>query len=203
MTNRISKIATSIKHLGEIEVNEWDFMDLLNRDISDLEISRSLRRLGSTRVMEWDFRDVLPAVNRLAHKEVDIVDVLRRTANYRVMEWDFRKSAQPQTQPRRALTPEETQALIVRLKDYLQYVTANLIDEPGHAQIKVREIAPGVFRFRLVMVQRDVAMLVGRGGQTAAAIRNILKAAAAWHGAHALLRIVTHAEDARAADGEP
>ena len=197
MTNRISKFATSIKQIGEIQVTEWDFMELLNRDVSELEISRSLRRLGNTRVMEWDFRDVLPAVNRLAHKEVDVVDLLRRTANYKVMEWDFHKPHEQEAPPQSRLTPDETQALILRLKDFLQYAVASLIDEPAHAQIKVQEIAPGVLRFKLGMVQRDVAMLIGHGGHTAAAIRSLLKAVAGRHGAHALLRIVSHADDSR------
>ncbi len=196
MPNRISKIATSIKELGEIQVSEFDFLELLNKDVSDLEISRSLKRWGNIRVMEWDFRTVLPVVNKLAHQEVDVAGFVRRTAHYRIMEWDFKSAAV--TGPEHSenpLSPQEMQALTMRLKNFLQYVVTNLIDEPAHAQIKVQEIAPGVLRFRLVLVKRDVAMLIGREGHTASAIRNILKAAAATVGAHALLLIHSHEDE--------
>jgi predicted RNA-binding protein YlqC (UPF0109 family) len=204
--SKISKIASSIKQLGEIQVTELDFMELLNKDIRELEIARSLTRLGSIRVMEWDFRTVMPAVNKLAHQEVDLVDLIRRTAHYKVMEWDFRSALSSEDQaefrePVARLEPEEMQELIVRLKNFLQYVVVNLIDEPGHAQIKVREIAPNVLRFRLVLTKRDVAMLIGREGHTAAAIRSILKAAAGTSGVHVLLQIHSHEEDMAMTDG--
>jgi uncharacterized protein len=199
MPNPISKLASSIKHLGEIQVTELDFMDLLNKDIRELEIGRSLRKLGNIRVMEWDFRTVLPAVNKLAHKEVDLVDIVKRTARYKVMEWDFRNALNPEGEPapsgKQELDPGEMQALIVRLKNFLQYVAVNLIDEPNHAQIKVQEIAPKVLRFRIILVKRDVAMLIGKEGHTASAIRNILKAAAGIHGVAALLQIHSHEEE--------
>lgn len=198
MSNRISKFANTIKQLGEIQVTELDFLELLNKDIKDLEISRSLRRLGSIRVTEWDFKNVLPAVNKLAHQEVDLVDIFKRTASYKVMDWDFRNALQPAhpQPPEPRPGPAEIQDAIVRLKNFLEYVVVNLIDEPGHAQIKVREIAPAVLRFRLVLVKRDVAMLIGIQGHTASAIRSVLKAAAGVHGVNALLEILSHEEDA-------
>ena len=120
MPKRISKLASSLKQLGEIQVTEWDFMALLNTDIRELEISRSLRRLGSIRVMEWDFRTVLPAVKKLANQEVDVVDFVKRTAHYKVMEWDFRSALQAEHKPApqepagpigQCLSREEMQAL--------------------------------------------------------------------------------------------
>jgi uncharacterized protein len=196
MAKRISKLATSLKHLGEIQVTDWDFMDLLNKDVKDLELARSLRRLGAIQVMEWDFRTVLPAVNRLAHREVDLVDIVRRTASYKVMEWDFRSAASPDAKTASALNKEEIQALIVQLKNFLQFVAVNLIDEPAHAQIRVQEIETNVLRVKLVLTKRDTATLIGTGGHTAAAIRDILKAAAGARGVQVLLRIVSHEEDA-------
>ena len=203
MAKRISKIASSLKQLGDIQVNDWDFMALLNKDIKEIEIGQSLRKLGNVRVMEWDFRTVLPALNKLANQEVDIVGLVKRTAQYKVIEWDFRSVLpdeeraleNPPDRLEQDLRPEEIQSLIVRLKDYLQYVVVNLIDEPKHAQIKVQEIAPNVLRFRLVLVKRDLAMLVGREGQTATAIRNLLKAAAGMNGVQALLLIHSHEEE--------
>jgi predicted RNA-binding protein YlqC (UPF0109 family) len=201
MPKRTSKFSNSLKQLGEIQVTEWDFMDLLNKDIGDLEITHSLRRLGNMRVMEWDFKTVLPAVNRLAHQEVDLIGFVKRTARYKVLDWDFR-SPLPAKPLERCLSPADMQALVVRLKSFLQYVVVRLIDEPGHAQIKVREIQPNVLRFKLVLVQRDVAMLIGREGHTASAIRNILKAAAGSHGVRALLQIHSHEEEITLGKGE-
>lgn len=211
MSNHISRIATSLKQIGDIEVNDWDFMGLLHKDIKDIELSRSLRRIGNIQVMEWDFRKVLPVVNRLAHREVDLVDILRRTANYKVMEWDFRSALHPHQHPlpveetvslAKSLGPEEMQALVLRLKNFLQYVVTPLIDEPCHAQIKVREIEPKVLRFKVVLVNRDVSMLIGREGHTAAAIRSNLQAAARQHGVQALLQIHSHEVEAGLQGGE-
>jgi len=202
--NRITKIARAIKQIGEIQVTDWDFMDLLNTNIEELEISRSLRRLGEIKVMEWDFRSVIPAVKRTANKEVDPIAFFKRTANYKVMEWDFRSALphdhkpqlpEPGTPPTKSLSRDEMQALIVRLKNFLQYVVVNLIDDPNHAQIKVMEIAPNELRFKLVLVKRDVAMLIGMEGFTAAAIRSILKATAGLSGVQAFLHIHSHEEE--------
>lgn len=203
MPKRVSKIASSLKQLGEVQVTNLDFVQLLNKDIRELEIARSLRRLGNIRVTEWDFRTVLPAVNKFANQEVDIIDIVRRTASYKVMEWDFRN-------PKPAAAPmadgpighEQMQVIVLRLKDFLQFVVINLIDEPKHAQIKVREIAPKVLRFKVVLVKRDVAMLIGREGHTASAIRSILKTAAGLNGVQALLDIHSHEEEMALGEGD-
>lgn len=205
MAKPISKLTDSLKQLGEIQVNEWDFMSLLNKDLKDVEISKSLRRIGSIKVMEWDFKTVLPAVNKLAHQEVDIVDLVKRTAAYKVMEWDFREALHAehplttkdlQPSPRRkGDDSSEIQSLILQLKGFLEFVVLGLVDEPRHATIKVKEIAPRVLRFKVVLVKRDVAMLVGTGGHTASAIRNLLKASAGRHGIQALLVVLSHEEE--------
>ncbi len=200
MSSRISKLTSSLRELGEIQVTDYDFMDLLNKDLKELEISRSMKRMASIRVMEWDFRTVLPAMNRLAQHEVDVVGLVKRTAGYKVMEWDFRNTLAADTETEipteKQIEPQEMQALAARLKNFLHYLVANLIDEPKYAHIKVQEITPGVLRFRLILVKRDVAMLIGREGQTASAIRSILKSSAAAQGAHALLLIHSHEEEA-------
>jgi predicted RNA-binding protein YlqC (UPF0109 family) len=204
-SKRVSGIANSLRQLGGIQVNDWDFEGLLNKDVRDLEFTKSLRRLGSIRVMEWDFKDVLPAVNRLAQQEVDLVDLVKRLADYKVMEWDFRNdhssgsrsAGNKRSAPGKPLlSHEEMQVLIVRLKDFLQCAIVNLIDEPKYAHVKVSEIAPNVLRFKLVLVKRDVSMLIGTGGHTAAAIRNLMKAVAGEKGVAVLLQILSHEEDA-------
>jgi len=199
MTKRISKIASSLKQLGDIQVAEWDFMGLLNTEIRELEIARSLSRLGSLQVMEWDFRSTLPAVKKAANQEIDLVGFVKRTAAYKVMDWDFRslRSAESTASvAERTISRSEMQSVIVRLKNFLQFIAVNLIDEPDRAQIKVTEMGPAGLRFKLVLVKKDVAMLIGREGHTAAAIRSILKATAATHGVQALLQIHSQEEEA-------
>ncbi|MCX6846590.1 MAG: KH domain-containing protein [Verrucomicrobia bacterium] len=83
-----------------------------------------------------------------------------------------------------------------RLRNFLQYVAVKLIDEPGQAQLKVAEIAPKKVRFKLVLAKADVAMLIGRNGFTASAIRNVLKIAAEREGVQLSLLIHSHEEEA-------
>jgi uncharacterized protein len=201
MPKRASKIAESLKQLGDIQVTDWDFMELLNTEIKDLEISRSLKRLGAIQVMDWDFRTVIPAVKKVANQEVDVVDLFKRTAHYKVMDWDFRDAlhagAKAAAQEHAGgPSPDEMLAVTTKLRNFLEYVAVNLIDEPGHAQIKVSPLGPNGLRFKLVLVKKDVAMLIGREGFTAAAIRSILKAAAGKYGLQALLQIHSHEEEA-------
>lgn len=83
-----------------------------------------------------------------------------------------------------------------RLRNFLQYVAVKLIDDPGQAQLKVAELAPKKVRFKLVLAKADVAMLIGRNGFTASAIRNVLKAAADKEGVQISLQIHSHEEEA-------
>jgi predicted RNA-binding protein YlqC (UPF0109 family) len=88
------------------------------------------------------------------------------------------------------------QAVTDRLKNFLQYVAVNLIDEPGQAQLKVAELGPKKLRFKLILAQQDVAVLIGRSGFTASAIRSVLKAAAEREGVQVSLQIHSHEEEA-------
>lgn len=203
--NRLARLAKSIKEIGDIEVTDWDFMEILHTNVEDLEVARSLRRLGRIRVTDWEFRDVLPAVNKIAHKEVHLVDAFKRAAAYRVMEWDFRDlldddeddgENQAGGMHRSAPSGEELQRIIRSFTSFLGFVCRGLIEHPDHACIKVVEIEPGVLRFKLVLVKRDAAALIGHGGHTAAAIRRLLQAAGRRQGVHVLLAVLSHEEDA-------
>ena len=92
--------------------------------------------------------------------------------------------------------PTTMQAVTDRLKNFLQYVAINLIDEPAQAQLKVAELGPKRLRFKLVLAKPDVAMLIGRNGFTASAIRSVLKAAAEREGVQVTLQIHSHEEEA-------
>lgn len=83
-----------------------------------------------------------------------------------------------------------------RLRNFLQYVAIKLIDDPSQAQLKVAELGPKKVRFKLVLARADVAMLIGRNGFTASAIRNVLKAAADKEGVQISLQIHSHEEEA-------
>lgn len=87
------------------------------------------------------------------------------------------------------------QAITEMLRNYLQYVAVKLIDEPAQAQLKVAELGPKRLRFKLVLAKGDVAMLIGRNGHTASAIRNLMKAAADHHGVQVTLQIHSHEEE--------
>lgn len=85
--------------------------------------------------------------------------------------------------------------VVERLRNFLQYVAIKLIDEPLQAQLKVAELAPKKYRFKLVLAKGDVAMLIGRNGFTASAIRNVLKAAADKEGVQVTLQIHSNEEE--------
>jgi len=83
-----------------------------------------------------------------------------------------------------------------RLKNFLQYVAVKLIDDPAQAQLKVAELAPRKLRFKLVLAQADVAILIGRNGFTASAIRSVLKGVAEREGVQVSLHVHSHEEEA-------
>lgn len=88
------------------------------------------------------------------------------------------------------------EAVTDRLKNFLQFVAVKLIDDPTQAQLKVAALGPKNLRFKLVLAREDVAMLIGRNGFTASAIRSVLKAAADKEGVKVNLQIHSHEEEA-------
>jgi predicted RNA-binding protein YlqC (UPF0109 family) len=197
MAKSISEFTQTLKQLGEVQVNDWDFMALLNKE---LDLGDSLRRLGNTKVLEWDFGSVMPTFHKLAHKEVELPKVVVRAAKFKVIDWDFRssgnQSSKGSTKPEKKLPdPAEMEDLKDRLRGFLQFAILNLISEPAHAEIRIQEIDPGVLRFRVLVTQKDVKDLIGRNGATASAMRNLLKATAGSVGVHALLDILSHEEE--------
>ena len=82
-----------------------------------------------------------------------------------------------------------------QIRNFLQFIALQFIKYPDEDQLKVAEVSDNHIRFRLVLNQNDVAILIGRNGFTASAIRNILKAAAVRDGIQATLQIVSHEEE--------
>lgn len=84
-----------------------------------------------------------------------------------------------------------------QIQDFLQFITLQFIQHPDAAQLKVIEVDETHVRFRLVLHSEDVAILIGRNGFTASAIRNVLKAAALRDDITATLQIASQEEEAQ------
>ncbi|MGJ8672369.1 KH domain-containing protein [Rubritalea sp.] len=82
-----------------------------------------------------------------------------------------------------------------QIRNFLQFIALQFISHPEDAQLKVAEVSDEHIRFRLVLNKADVAILIGRNGFTASAIRNVLKAAAIRDSINATLQIVSHDEE--------
>lgn len=82
-----------------------------------------------------------------------------------------------------------------QIKDFLQFITLQFINHPDQAELRVAEVDTDHIRFRLIVAQPDVAMLIGRNGFTASAIRNVMKAAAQKRGIQVSLQIHSHEEE--------
>ncbi len=82
-----------------------------------------------------------------------------------------------------------------QLRNFLQYVAVNMIDNPGSAQLKIAELAPDHMRFKLILAREDVAVLIGRNGSTISALRNLLKAIAKRDNCKVQLHIHSHEEE--------
>jgi len=82
-----------------------------------------------------------------------------------------------------------------QMRNFLQFIALQFINHPDQAQLRVAEASETHLRFRLIVAQSDIAILIGKNGFTASAIRNVLKAAAVREGINATLQIVSHEEE--------
>ncbi|MGJ8654973.1 MAG: KH domain-containing protein [Akkermansiaceae bacterium] len=89
------------------------------------------------------------------------------------------------------------QEVTEQMRNFLQFIALQFITQPDQAQLRVAEASDDqkLIRFRLIVSQQDVAILIGKNGFTASAIRNVLKAAAIREGINATLQIVSHEEE--------
>ena len=95
------------------------------------------------------------------------------------------------------------ESVTANLKTFLQYVAVSLIENPSKATLKVAELGPNKLRFKLILDGSDVALMIGRNGFTASAIRSMMKAAGEKVGVQVSLLIHSHEEEAQmAAEGE-
>ena len=75
------------------------------------------------------------------------------------------------------------------MQEFLQFVLRHLIDYPDELVLTKLE-APKKIIFRIRLRQSDIGKVVGKHGQTLAAIRNLISAAALRHGEKVVLEIV-------------
>lgn len=75
------------------------------------------------------------------------------------------------------------------LKELVQYIAESLVDDPSTVSVKSVESDTSVI-LELHVSKEDVGKVIGKGGQTAKALRKILSAAATKHQKKSLLQII-------------
>jgi len=69
------------------------------------------------------------------------------------------------------------------MRDLLEYVAREIVDDPDAVQVTAVEDDRGVL-FTLRVAQDDMGKVIGRGGRVARSIRTVMKAAAIRAGVH-------------------
>lgn len=75
------------------------------------------------------------------------------------------------------------------LEELVRYIAEALVDDPRNVEVKSVESDTSVI-LELRVSKEDVGKVIGKGGQTAKALRKILSAAATKHKKKSLLQIV-------------
>ncbi|MEK7949476.1 KH domain-containing protein [Luteolibacter soli] len=95
------------------------------------------------------------------------------------------------------------QVVTDQIRNFLQYIAVQFIEFPAEAQLKVTELGPKRLRFKLVLRQTDVALLIGRNGFSASAIRGVVKSIAEREDVNVSLQIHSHEEEAEMQARDP
>jgi predicted RNA-binding protein YlqC (UPF0109 family) len=75
------------------------------------------------------------------------------------------------------------------LKELIEYIAKSLVDQPRAVEVSSVESENSII-VELRVAPDDVGKVIGKGGQTAKALRKILSAAATKHRKKSLLQIV-------------
>jgi uncharacterized protein len=75
------------------------------------------------------------------------------------------------------------------VKEVLEYIARNLVDDPDAVRV-TEEQNEGTVILKLLVAPEDVGKVIGRGGRTARAIRDVVRAAGTRAGVTALVEIV-------------
>lgn len=77
-----------------------------------------------------------------------------------------------------------------KLRELLEYLAEGLVDEPEEVTVEQFEEEDGTLVLELSVAGPDYGKVIGRGGRTAAALRTVVKAAAASEDRRVVLDIV-------------
>lgn len=75
------------------------------------------------------------------------------------------------------------------MRELLQYIARNLVDDPDAVRVEQSD-AGGTLVLRLTVADDDVGKVIGRGGRTARAIRDVVRAAGTRSSVNAVVEIV-------------
>jgi predicted RNA-binding protein YlqC (UPF0109 family) len=76
-------------------------------------------------------------------------------------------------------------------KEVLEYIARNLVDDPDAVEVtKVEGAGDGSLILRLAVAPEDMGKVIGRGGRTARAIRDVMRAAGTKAGLAMVVEIV-------------
>jgi uncharacterized protein len=75
------------------------------------------------------------------------------------------------------------------VREVLEYIAKNLVDDPDAVRVEEQESGRSVV-LRLTVAPDDVGKIIGRGGRTARAIRDVVRAAGTRSDVTAVVEIV-------------
>ena len=80
---------------------------------------------------------------------------------------------------------------IVNIKDLVEFVAKELVDDPSQVQVKVTESSSNI-NLELIVAPGDMGRVIGKGGRVANALRTLVRVAAVRQGKRATLEVVDH-----------
>lgn len=76
------------------------------------------------------------------------------------------------------------------MKELLEYLARQLVDEPDEVDVQQFDEDDGTVVLELAVAEDDYGKIIGKGGRTANALRTVIKAAAVKEGRRVLVDIV-------------
>jgi predicted RNA-binding protein YlqC (UPF0109 family) len=76
------------------------------------------------------------------------------------------------------------------MKEVLVYIARGIVDDPDAVEVEVEEEEDGVLRLLLTVADDDRGKVIGRGGRTIRAIRDVMRATGTRAGVNVQVEIV-------------
>ena len=89
------------------------------------------------------------------------------------------------------------------MKELLNYIVSHIVFHPEDIQIKIEETESGFVSFYLEVNPNDMGIIIGKGGHTIRAIRNLLRLKAIKEGKRANLELVESTNSPGSTQTEP